>query len=185
MTKSPAIQLLTHVWKHQGEGQYWSWARLNSAMHAALRLVIIHGFRFDRDDFKLIDKSAEHGGFSFGYWGGVVGHLLGEYFYSLACARNRAYGVNLSACLAFEAWKARRPFILRQPGQKTGRRLAVGSKFNWYGYSPTCTSFSEDARSLVACAYRPTTGRVRRRFKIDHAQIREFHQCIGTSEGAG
>lgn len=115
-TKQPALHLIDHVWAHIQESTGHSWQRLNWAMSDALMLAIKAGMRFAPDDFVHIK---EH--YRPGYWMGESG---GEYHYAAAVEAG-----NLSACVAFETWKKRPPFIIG------GRRLAVGSKlhdfFSW------------------------------------------------------
>ena len=145
-TDSSALHLLSHVWKHAMEVTGHSWRRLNASMQDALHLAISSGMKFDRDDFIEIENR-----FRFGYWGGINNaHNFGERWYSLSIEQS-----NLSASLAFEKWKGRKPFIfieIRSPFRKKGR-LALGSRFHWKKEWVDVTSFAEDGSHLIACAF--------------------------------
>ncbi|MFA6242570.1 MAG: hypothetical protein WC655_16655, partial [Candidatus Hydrogenedentales bacterium] len=145
---SPAIHFLRHVWESVGDKQGDSWNRLNQAMGDALGMAIKYGMRFYVDDFSLIANAPSERGFNGGYWLGQT-PATGERYYTLACAVDRAYGVNMSACLAFEAWKGRPPFICKDAQCVTGRRVAIGSDVEW----GRVTSFASDGQSFIACAY--------------------------------
>jgi len=169
---SPARQLLELVWENQGYQMGHSWGRLNYAMRSAAYLTIKYGLEFHPDDFTTIAKR-----FRIGYWGGKDGHMCGEDFYSLACDPGRGTS-NRSAAISFETWKGRKPFILDR-----NKRIAVGTRFKWYGETVLCTSFTEDGEYLVACSYhdRPRDERgyvsgpvkVKHRYKISHTDIRD------------
>ena len=167
--RSPAWQLLAHVWKHcprPGVDQRGSWSRLNQSMRAALDLAISSGCEFDVGDFAGLEEA-----FHFGYWGIVDGGFA-EGFYRLAVAEN-----NLSAAKSFEHWKGRGPFIAGDVGDRQRDRLAVGSCFSWQGEEVTVTSFSKCGEYLTACSYKPRTkdapysATVLHRYKITTADI--------------
>jgi len=171
---SPALRLLQLVWDEQGHQMGHSWERLNAAMHAATCLAIEYGLRFDVADFQAIDKR-----FRMGYWGG-------EGFYCLACATRgygRCHGPNRSAAIAFETWKGRKPFIIRErPSSPARHRVAIGAGFRWYGQWVTCTSFAKDGLSLIACSYAdPERKKVLKRHRITHADIKAYHAEIAKS----
>src|SRR5262249_51742049 len=107
-TQSPAIQLLNFAWKHCGS---YSWRNLNHTMIRCLKIAIECGMEFAEGDFLLMVKSRSAGGFSFDFWGGQDNAGLGEGFYTLACTADA--GCNTSACIAFEKYKGRKPFILK------------------------------------------------------------------------
>jgi len=177
----PALQLLQLVWDEQGHQMGHRWERLNSAMYAVTCLAIEYGLRFDVGDFQAIERR-----FRIGYWGGNDRHMLGEGFYSLACATwkcggGRCHGPNRSAAIAFEAWKGREPFIARvSPRSPASHRIAIGTKFHWYRDRVTCTSFAEDGLSLTACSYAEYAARskVLTRKRITHDGITAYHAEI-------
>lgn len=185
---SPAMQLLDHVWRNEWHGAGRSWERLNSAMKEALALAIDHLFRFNEGDF------AEFGDrFRFGRWGGADSGGFAEGFYSRACAVHdtfgRSHGPNRSACISFEKWKGREPFIYKDRSCISGVRLACGSRFYWMpdskaGTLPllvTATSFAADGLSLTACTYKDTEGyerKIDRRFKITLQALREQNAAV-------
>ncbi len=131
-----------------------SWINLNRAMHDGLRLAIQARFMFEPDDFVYIAKH-----FKFAYWARLdnSGKSRGEEFYKCAIESN-----NLSAAIAFEAYKGRSPFIY------CGQRLAIGSSFMLpRGLDPEAqiwrvNSFSEDG-SMINCAHYATDDRQERR----------------------
>lgn len=160
---SPAMKFLALVSQNQGYQMGRSWTRFAEGMHTALSLAIQYGLRFEPDDFVQIAE---------------LYFVCGEGFYTLACNPDRRYsrrrpcGLNRSACISFERWKQRKPFILN------GRRLAVGAAFNWDGQRVVCTSFSEDGSYLNACSYKSGSGsKVHRRYKIRQADLREYHRA--------
>lgn len=174
---SPALVLLKHVWKSQGEGAGNSWRRLNSAMQVALRLAIESGFRFDPGDFSTF--SAE---FNAGYWWGDQ-----EHYYSLAC--EGPHGPNPSAIKAIEAWKKRRPWIVMEDAGEPKVRPHVGSRFRWFddpeNPSPKgrhwaiVTSFNDKDDRLVACSYKDSDrSKIDRRFAIAREDVAAYHKAI-------
>ena len=175
--RSPAYKLLEHVWENEGHKQERSWDRLNHSMYAALKLAITSLMRFDRDDFEKIAQD-----FRIGYWGGNERHMCGENFYTAACAGT--YGQNMSACLSFEQWKQRKPFlVLRSQSENVKVRVHIGASFEWPDWKTKVmrrlcvTSFSEDATYFTAVQREWDSGRqkVKKRFNINHEQIAEYH----------
>jgi hypothetical protein len=178
---SPALVLLDHVWKTQGDGMGKSWARLNSAMQVALNLAIEHGIRFDEDDFVYVTKN-----FRPGYW------LNWEKAYSRACALLRAHGENPSAIKAIEKHLNRKPFIVAEkPHIKSSKiRLCEGRRFSWHvklktRVNVTVTSFTtlpDGTPAVIACSYKPydpnESRKIDKRFTITHAAIAEYHNAI-------
>lgn len=120
--ESTVIEFLDLVWRNTNDAIGHSWMRLNHSMHDALMLAVKAGFKFEKEDFTEISKR-----FRFGYWGGAGSGENGfaESFYT-AAVRND----NRSACIAFEAYKKRKPFIY---GNDNGARvrLAIGSDLKW------------------------------------------------------
>jgi hypothetical protein len=121
----------------------WSWERLNQALRATLHALITVGASFALEDFVSI---ADDGRLSFGSWAGTDNAwMYGEQFYRAAVHTN-----NRSACLAFEHWKQRKPFIYE------GARLFVGAQISWEGEAVTCTSFAKDGSAVTLCSYKST-----------------------------
>jgi hypothetical protein len=175
---SPAMHLLRHVWNHNGHQQGKSWERVNGGMQGALSLAIASHLEFAKDDFTMISEN-----FNSGYWIGSDG---GERYYSRACDCN-----NMSACLSFEAWSGRTPFIIQDdPRYKTTKaRICVGKQFYWFDKSDkltyvTCTSFAGGQKSLTACSYQAIKGdsshrrKIKSRYTITHDDIKAFHKKI-------
>jgi len=195
---SPAIKLLRMVWDHEGHQRGHSWDRINHAMAEALSFAIKYGFAFNKGDFEAITRSPDNGGFSFRYWAGSNRHMVGERFYALAVEGNGRYGENMSAAQAFEAWAERKPFLIRRDQDvKTPRRVAIDSRFNWYGTPISVTSFSKNGQSFTACSYEndpvetcKTCSRycgggavtVKRRHTITHDAIKEYHEALKVKE---
>lgn len=159
MQTSAVITLLQLVWDNEGAAMGGrSWERLNGAMSAALAIAVRDGFKFAEDDFATIAEL-----FRFNRWGGNDGDMLGERFYSQACAvrdysESRGHGENLSAAKSFEAWKQRKPFIYKFRDCLSGRRLAVGAEIHLPNKEHTdflrdrfkVTSFAVDGLSFIA-----------------------------------
>jgi hypothetical protein len=101
-------------------------------MHSALMLAITSGLSFAPDDFKAIHDTMRGG-----YWMGDA-----ESFFRVAVESNHT-----QACVSFETWYARKPFLWE------GKRLYVGAQFTWEGEAVTVTSFSAKG-SLCACSYK-------------------------------
>lgn len=177
---SPALELLTHVWKHEGHGLGQSWGRVNDAMGSALKLAIKAGLRFDPDDFKTFSKD-----FRSGRWIGDA-----EWCYSRACGGEyNDHGGNPSAVQSFEAWRGRKPFIVRfEPNDKTPKRLYVGAQFKWADKGELrlvhVTSFNDTKQTCIAVEYEPGSNRskISRRHTITHDKIKEYHSLLRESE---
>ncbi len=162
--ESPALHLTRHVWENVCDVIPHSWRIVNGSMHQALTIAITAGLRFDLGDFATIAKE-----FRIGYWGGNNGASEGLYSCAVGCG-------NRSACLSFEAWKGRKPFIL------AGHRIYEGYQFIWAGQHVTCTSFDEGGSFVIAASYkereRDADGYERGRrtplhiYKITHADLK-------------
>lgn len=152
---SPAMMLMRTVWENCCGANEHSWRRVNHAMHSALMLAITSGLSFAPDDFKAIHDTMRGG-----YWMGDA-----ESFFRVAVESNHT-----QACVSFETWYARKPFLWE------GKRLYVGAQFTWEGEAVTVTSFSAKG-SLCACSYKPREShddsgtRIARRFDISRADI--------------
>jgi hypothetical protein len=116
-------------------------------MRATLNLAIDAGFKFELDDFAIAYKE-----FRGGHW--FTGDSR-EMLYSRACRE-----ANRSACIAYEAWRKRKPFIFddafcypRHGESPSGGRIYVGLEFLCSEGRVTCTSFADDGSYLVACSY--------------------------------
>lgn len=174
---SKPMQLLQITWEGTNEVTEHSWERLSTSMGRALALAIESGMRFDTDDFSYIDEN-----FHPGYWVGT-----GEGYYAKAII----FG-NRSACLAFESWKKRPPFITDNvtiPAWRTPRknfvrgRLAIGVEFYFNGEKAIVTSFAPDGSHLVACSYKDKAEKFDRtkilhRYKITVKQLRDFRKDV-------
>lgn len=170
--KSPALQLIELVYNEQGHQMGRSKERFHAGMRSACQLAIRYGLRFDIDDFKTLGTQQTQS-----YHNTAI-YLAGESEYTIACGIERGRQ-NQSACLSFEKWKDRKPFVVREPEEKTGNRVAVGIDFTWYGERVSCTSFADDSSYLTACTYKRDDGtagsKIDRRIKITHDDIREYH----------
>lgn len=173
---SPAMELLAHVWKHEGHGAGQSWARLNDAMGRALKLAIVSGLRFDVGDFAAFAKD-----FNSSRWIGDA-----EWCYSRACGADHSdHGGNPSAVQSFEAWCKRKPYLVRfSPNDKTPNRLHVGARFRWWDKGELrdvhVTSFNDATQTCVAVEYDHSSSRskVTRRHMITHDKIKAYHAEI-------
>ncbi len=168
---SPAMQLMNLVWMSNGHRMGRSSDRVDHAMREAMCLAIKYGFEFAPGDFAAMSER--------------YGASCPESLYKLACqvpsrySAGRRYGCNRSACISFERWKKRKPFIL-----DGSQRLSVMAWFEWYGEQVECTSFSEGGEHLVACSYKeqpiesPKPEKVLHRYRITVADLRE-HRAAG------
>jgi hypothetical protein len=183
----------------QGQAVGASWRELNRVLADALILAITGGFRFARDDFALMAKDSREGGFSFGYWARTDREGYGERFYTLACGIDRGSSdvsphlPNVSACISFERWKARKPFFLPQGGSGVDRvglpvparglvrhRLCVGFRLYWQDEWVDVTSIAADGESMTACSYHEQKpGEYRSRVKHRLTITRETLARIG------
>lgn len=171
--KSTVIRTLDLVWDAVHRSNTWSWLRLNSCMHKALKLAIISGMKFEAGDLGYISQE-----FRWGWWCGD-----GEHYYTLAVAEN-----NMSAIHALKTHWGRKPFITdnvhpagAQPRQRG--RLACATQFYWNGEMVTVTSFNEHEGIVIACTYKPyeldergyCTGprKVAHIYKISHKELKE------------
>lgn len=133
--RSPAVQLVDLVWRMTGVR---SWIRLNHTMQDALALAIKSGLHFEPGDIELLYRS-----FNGHRWFGDC-----EWVFRLAVQRD-----NVPACVSYEQWVKRDPFIL------DGRRLYVGAPVdfkhlvNAEGRTALVTSFAKDGMSLIVCTY--------------------------------
>jgi len=166
--ESPAHQFVMLAWRNKCSACPHSWARVNQTMRRTLHLAIELGLEFAQGDFGAIYDACRGG-----YWFTDDG---GEYFYTTAVVAE-----NLSACKAFESFRGRGPILaddVRAQGYERIRRqrerLAVGLSFEYAGYRPVVTSFSNGA--VVACTYRTRPegkyfNKVERRFCITREDI--------------
>lgn len=180
VTSSPAMVLLSHVWKHTGDNGGTSWDRLNDAMSSSLRLAINAGLQFDLDDFKSFSRD-----FNSRRWIGDA-----EWCYSKACgSEHNDHGGNPSAVQSFEAWLGRKPFLVRhEPKEKTPKRLYVGARFRWLDNEEFrlvfVTSFNDAKKTCTAVEYQPDSNRskIARRHTITHEKIKEYHDLLRKHE---
>ena len=177
LTLSPARQLLSLIWKEEGNKKSHSWRRLNDAMATAVQLAIESDLEFHEDDFIGFLND-----FNGAYW------FHPEGWYKLACEGK--YGPNTTAYQAIEKYFGRKPFIITCGGKKI--RLYVGRRFDWHiGLTElarvTVTSFVGKSSGgdpyVVACSYKPyDPGRyaneIDKLFRITHQDIKEYHAAI-------
>jgi hypothetical protein len=135
---TPVIEYLTLTYsnccKHGGH----SWSVINKAMQLALKTAIVGRFQFDPSDLQaLAGTNGARRCLGFYQWiGKDTAHGYGESYYKLAIDSN-----NRSACIAFETWQQRKPFIL------DGDRLGVGSTFYYLKWWKV-NSFSKDGTKI-------------------------------------
>lgn len=129
---SPVKIVLNTFWRHSNKAKGHSWRVLNGALGDALRTCIKAQVKFALDDFQWIGGHLRPS-----YW-----MSDGEGVYALAVKE-----LNTSACISFEKWAGRKPFVV------DGQRLAVGSEFYCDYLRLWVTSFSDDGKSLNACWY--------------------------------
>lgn len=160
-------------------------------MYAAVSLAITSGMNFNLSDFERMKSE-----FRMGYW---IGSDNGERFY-----KNAIETGNMSAVYAYEAYRRRRPFLIRHElTDETSKRIFVGSRFEWYDKDGsvkfvTVASFAEDQASLTTVTYKPREEAKRcskchreeyqyhretidRRFRITHEAIKDHHRKIKES----
>lgn len=171
---SGVIQLIQAVWDHANEGKGHSWTILNSALHEVVTLAIKSGFKFDEDDFATM-----HAKFRGGYWMGNSHPQCGEGFYTQAARGgfNRFETANRSACMSFEKWVGRKPFLMNGERLTIGSEIMIGEK-RWY-----VTSFAADNLTIGVSGYyseknpygrqegSPTT-----RKKLTHADVKAIQK---------
>lgn len=177
--ESAVIRMLELVWGQATKGPNWSWERLNQGLWGAVYLAVDAGFEFNRGDIGRMFRERQDTpkGFRAGYW------LRPERVYSAAV--NGRHGVNMSVCRMVEDYLKRKPFLVGEYGKKSKRRIAVGTRFTWYGEDVTCTSFSDHSKHLTACSYvypKDKDGHavqtVGHRHRITHEKIAEFHEAL-------
>ena len=136
-----------------------SWRRLNAALHCTLKMVIEAHVEFVASDVRDIMDRANSG-----YWIGVNP----EWVYSAAVT-----SANMSACLSYEAWRGREPFIADDVNGRDRDRLCVGSRFRWRGDWVKVNSFSLDGTVANAAKYEDNDDRrkVVKRCKITRADL--------------
>jgi hypothetical protein len=108
----------------------------------------------------------------------------GKGWYALACGKEREFS-NKSAVLAMEKYWKRKPFLLREPGNKTPERVYCGRWITWFsGARLLVTSFNDEKKYFLACQYKDNHmysnfGETPvKRIKITHADIKEFHKML-------
>lgn len=153
---SPARALVSLVWD-QSQQQGKSWVRFNGVMCSTVKLAIKGAMEFALDDFQHFWKEMRGG-----YWFHGDSGAKGEGFYCLAVEMD-----NLSACLSYEAWAKRKPFLL-----DTGARVSVGSDVDWEGERTKLTSFDDDSESITLISY-----------KHDHQKEKECPKCKRSDHG--
>lgn len=143
-TDSPVITYLQSTYRMACSSGGHSWQVINRAMQRALSLAIEARFPFREDDFETLCRHLP------GHWpnNGFLGWTRwmsegGEPFYRLAIESR-----NLSAAIAFERWKKRKPYIFR------GKRLYEGARFEWEpGEWWYCNSFDTEGQHINCGRY--------------------------------
>jgi hypothetical protein len=177
---SPPLELFRHVRNTRGEQWDLSNIQRDHTDQRVLTLAITSGMRFDPGDVAELAQD--------------YGHSAGEGDYSEACglALHGERGVaNTSFCQSFERWRGRKPFIVRDPENKTGTRMHIRRDFRWPvdGEFVTleCTSFADDGQSFIGTLTdrrRSGPAKVLRRIRITHDDIKAWHrQLDGKADG--
>ncbi len=149
--KSPAYVLVAHVREHQQKATARSSDRWYRTMSEALCLAITAGLRFAENDVADIAKDL--------HLGAHEGHFQTAVEFG-----------NVSACVSYEKWVGRSPFVFG------GRRLHQGSILPWRDLPQVkVTSFSGD--TMIVCSYREKerSGRdtVERRITVTAKELRQ------------
>lgn len=175
-TESTALVLVRHVWDNYQEATAHSWRRLNAAMHDAVSLAIRAGLQFATPDFATMFADMRGD-----YWFGYGPEQRGEGLYKIAVEY-----ANLSACVSFETWKGRPPFIYG------GRRLTADAAIEHFGdlHRARLTSFADDGQSIVLCtykereAYSSSDREIDRRVRVTIEGSRSFQSQVGHHQTA-
>lgn len=161
---SPAVQLYRVAVENKGFQQGRSRLRGIHARDEIVMYAVKYGLQFFEDDFSKLTYP-------------------GEGAYAIACGSEREFE-NRSACLAIEKYLERKPFLLRDPDNKTPTRMYYGRWFKWFGGDYlTCTSFNDKKKYFTACRYKNNRCREYnehpdRVFKITHEDIKKFHKML-------
>lgn len=184
---SPAMKLFCAAhdgWPSGLSGDQWRRVTRGIVAHA-----IFSGIAFGLDDFIYLahvndDRLGENpepnpAPFAF---------CADENDYAVACGSTRGC-VNPSAAQAYEHWKGRKPFLVRDRDgyghvTQTPTRAYLGRRFRWYQSDVWVTSFDDERGLFVACSYHDGVcrGQVNKRFKITHAIIRDYHAWLKEQE---
>ena len=157
---SPALVLVTHVWRNSQQATGHSWTRLNAAMTLAVELAIRAGLRFGPNDMAEISRTMRGG-----YW------FRGENLYTVAVKY-----VNTTACVSYETMVNRPAFVFG------GGRLAEGSDLKWGDAGAVrVTSFAADGKSLIACSYLGSARKPARRVTITIEEMRAAEKTRTTA----
>ena len=155
------------------------WGTMNYTREKAYRvwmdfwyLVIKSGFVFEKNDLIAIRKYCGESSYNPDWYGVEEGH----YSVAVRCG-------NLTFAYAFEELYRRIPFIgigldyigcwprySKHNSPPTMGRLVLGVSFQWQGEKVSVTSFNDEKKSLVACAYHKREdgyrGNIKKRFGI-------------------
>jgi len=138
-----------------------SWRDVNSCRFDALAYATEY-LRFDPSDVKTIYNE-----FRGSYWFGC-GSGADERLYERAVKKG-----NVSACVAWEKFFGRKPWI-GDTSEGKRERLAVDIKIRWEGVWCFITSMSDE--KLIACTYKKGTGyerKIDRRFTITREAFKQ------------
>jgi len=142
-------------------------------------LVIKSGFVFTKTDLIDIKNYCHESSYNPSWCGVEEGH----YSVAVRCG-------NLTFAYAFEKLYGRTPFIgigldyydcwpsySKHNSPPTMGRLVMGVSFQWQGEKVQVTSFNDEKKSLVACAYHKREGgyrgKIKKRFTITAKDFRE------------
>ena len=134
--QSTVMQIMSLAWHSY---KWNSWAMTNHSLNQLLSSLISLNVPFEDDDFKNIYES-----FSGHYWFGVSsnGNYMGENFYS------QAIHYNSSACLSFEKWVNRKPFLIKN------HRLGEGTELIYKGLYCRVSGFSKETKRIYLVGYK-------------------------------
>ena len=163
---SPVRRLYDEVMKEEGYQQGKSNIRYSHCKQEFIEFCIKFGIQFFEDDFSSRLPCPDEG------------------WYALACGRDREFH-NKSAVLAMEKYWKRKPFLLREPENKTPERIYAGRWIIWFsGARLLVTSFNDEKGYFTACQYKDNKMYSEygespiKRLKITHEDIKEFHKML-------
>lgn len=172
---SDAVQLIRLGQRHVGRAHRLSHLSVDHADGGLLRYAIRYGVRFFVDDVKTLAK-----------WSAPLSGertvRSSEKDYAVACGEERGLE-NMSFALSYEAARDRKPFLVRDPGEKTPKRMYVGRQFTWLvdgtRVQLVCTSFNDERGRFAAVDYDPRRrGAPKKRLSITHEDVKKWHKHL-------
>jgi len=159
----------------------WTSEKANHVWSDFWFLLIKSGFAFEKTDLVSIKKFCSESRYNPTWYGVYEGH------YSLAVRCG-----NLTFAYAYEKLYGRTPFIgfgfdyydccpkfsNHATKAKSNGRLTLHTGFQWKGEIVKVTSFKDDEKSLIACAYHPdpegyAPSKIKKRFTITIAEFKQ------------